>query len=430
MKTRGVLLAAILLLARPSFGATTERLELPNGLRVVVRPAPATDIVAIELLLDVSARDEPPGKHGIRSMIQRLLLRGTQSQPGAQMGQRLAEVGGVADVSVGLDYAEIYALVPSQGLETALELLAGAVRAPAFLPEEVEKQRRVALDAASSARDDAFRETYLAFRGRFYGEHPYGRDTSGDRDSLRAITREDIVRFHDRHYRPQNAVLAICGGVRPATAGRLARQFFGEWQSGESFPPRPRTPPEPLQYSQAVAREVPTRQGHLLIGFPAPEAGQERYFVIQVIDSLLGGGSGARLNKVLREQEGIAYQIWSFHPTLAGESHFAVYAAADPLAMERTKELILGVLRGLCQETVPSEELARAKRYLLGSYALSRQRMKDQAYLLAWYEVLGLGVEFEGRYSEAVSAVTAEDVQAMANAIFRRFVVAVSLPDG
>ena len=429
MKTRGMLLTALLLLAGPGLGAATERLELPNGLRVVVRPAPATEIVAVELLLDVSALDEPPGKHGIRSMIQRLLLRGSRSQPGAEMGQRLAEVGGVADVSVGLDYAEVYALVPSQGLETALALVAGAVRAPAFLPEEVMKQRQAALDAAGSARDDAFRETYLAFRGRFYGEHPYGRDTSGDRDSLRAITREDVVRFHAQHYRPQKAVLAICGGVRPATAVRLARQFFGEWQAGESCPPRPSIRPEPLRYSQVVARELPTRQGHLLIGFPAPGAGQQRYFVLQVIDSLLGGGSGARLNKLLRQQEGIAYQIWSFHPTLAGESHFAVYAAADPLAMERIKELILGVLRDLCQESVPSEELLRAKRYLLGSYALSRQRMKDQAYLLAWYEVLGLGVEFEGRYSDAVAAVTAEDVQAMANSIFWRFVAAVGLPD-
>ena len=246
------------LLFLPSYPVCAEgvtRVALPNGLRVIVKSDPGADIVAIDALLDVSAADEPPGKEGLRQLTQRLLLRGTKDASGDEMGRRLAAVGGIADAAASLDYVELYVVVPAAGFPVAVELVADALRNPAFLPEEVAKQRRAAREAIGLARGDAFQETYLAFREALYGDHPYGRAAYGDYHSLASIGREDLVAFHRAHYVPGKAVLAICGGVRPGAALRLVRQLFGDWPGGQPAA-RQEKPVTPLQGSEVVAREL------------------------------------------------------------------------------------------------------------------------------------------------------------------------------
>jgi len=425
---RFLLVSAVLAaLSSPLRAAPAKRLTLPNGLRVVLQPNSATGVVAIELLLDVAAGDEPADKNGLRYVVQRLLLRGTKDESGESMGRRLAAVGGVMDATVGLDYVEIYALAPAEGFDVALDLLAGAVCNPAFAPEEVGRQKADAQEIARAAREDPFQETYLAFREELYGDNPYGRPTLGRASTLASIAREDVVDFHREHYVASRAVLAICGGVGEARALRAARDAFGGWRSG-SRSAHPTQEPPSLELSRLVARERPLGQTHLILGFLAPAAGEPDYYPMHVLDSILGGGASGRLPRKLRDKLGLVYHVSSFYPTLASRSHFGLYAATEAGQLDAVKSAILGLLSDLAGTPVSDQELERAKRYLLGSYALSHQRMKEQAYALAWYEILGLGCDFEGRYSNSVEAVTAAQVQETAQSVLRRFVLAVTMP--
>jgi len=420
---------AVLLLGNAASGDSAKRLRLPNGLRVVLQPSSSTNVVAVELLLDISAADEPPEQQGLRNLVQQLLLRGTAAESGEAMVRRLAEVGGVAQATVGLDYVEVYALAPADGFEVALDVVAEAVQSPAFDPEEVEKQQAVAQEAAVAARGDPFQEAYLAFREALYPYHPYGSLTLGRPGSLAGIRRDELVSFHQENYLPNRAVLAICGGVGEARVMAAVRRAFGDWAPGLPAPVQV-LPPVSLTISDLVARERPVRRAHMIIGFPAPASAEGDYYAIQLIDSILGGGATARLPRRLRDEMGLVYDVSSFYPTLVHESHFAVYAVTEPRQLETVKAQILELVGALADSPVPEGELSRAKAYLLGSYALSHQRMKDQAYALAWYETLGLGLDFGERYTAAVQAVTPEQIQQAAQRLFQHFVLAVVLPEG
>jgi predicted Zn-dependent peptidase len=177
-------------------------------------------------------------------------------------------------------------------------------------------------------------------------------------------------------------------------------------------------------------RERPARRAHLMIGFPAPAAVENGYYAMQVIDSILGGGTTGMLAKRLRDEMGLVYEASSFYPTLSGQSHFAIYAVTDPSQLDTVKAAILEVVGALRDSPVSEAELSRAKSYLLGSYALSHQRMKDQAYSLAWYEILGLGVDFDQQYTKAIQAVTPQQVQEAAQTVFQHFALSVVLPEG
>jgi zinc protease len=165
-----------------------------------------------------------------------------------------------------------------------------------------------------------------------------------------------------------------------------------------------------------------------MLGFPAPAVEQPGYYALQVVDGLLAGTSGSLLPKALREEAGLAYDVSSFYPTLAQTSHLVVWVATEPQRLEAAKAAILAVLGKLTQEPIPADDLEKAKRNLLGSYALSHQRMKEQAYALAWYETLGLAPDFDERYLAGVQAVGPADVQEAAKAVLGRFVAAVALP--
>ena len=420
-------LVLLLLLALPTsvWGATREK--LPNGLQVIVQPDPATEVVAATLLLRVSAADEPADKAGVRYVTHQLLLRGTNRESGEAMGNRLAEVGGDIGVTVGLDYVEIHVVSPSEGFETTLNLLAEVVRDPAFLPEEFARARQRAQEALQTEREEAFSAAYGALREEIYGDSPYGRSTLGKASTLQRLTREEVVSFYRQHYAPTNTLLALAGGIELNRARRAIKQAFGDWRAGSAEPVKA-SEMQPLQHSNLVVREAPVKQAYLVLGSPAPAVGEGRYFTLQVMDSLLSGGSGARLPQALRGEVGLAYQIASFYPTLAGGSHFGIYAATDPEQIAVVKGIIVRELTRLREEPVSAEELTRAKRYLLGSYAMSRQEAQSQAYSLAWYALLGLEADFAPYYRQSVEKVTAQQVQETAQELIRYFVLAITLP--
>lgn len=422
------LIVLALVTARPAAADRLRRIEMPNQMTVVVESDPTTAVVAADLMLRVSVADEPEDQRGIRALVQRLLLRGTEMDSGDGVVRRLAQVGAYMDVGVGLDYVEIYVVSPADGFEVALKALSEVVRHPAFPPQEFETQKESLVRSAQPGARDPFQEVYAAFRRELYGTHPYASPTDGDPETLDSLTREQVASFHARWYRPQNAVLAVCGGVSEARVARAVRREFGDWHPG------PRTarkvePPEPLSASQVVVRELPVGRLYLILGFPAPAAGEEAYYAVQVLDSLLSGRNTARLPSLVRDRLGIAYQVSSFYPTLAHQSHLAVYLVTDPDRLSQAKQAVLEVLRGILSRPPSAEELDLAKRYLRGSYLLGHQRVKDQAYALAWYEVLGLGADFGERYLSAVQAVTPQDVQNAARSVLRRFVLAVGLPE-
>lgn len=423
------LLAAIglCLLVTSAHAEDVSRRLLPNGVRLIAKPDMGTDVAAIEVLLDVSAADEPADKVGIRYLTQRLLLRGTTNESGDSMAQRLSKVGGLCDASVGLDYVELYVLVPADGFELAVSLVADMLRHPAFLPDQVEKQKEQSAAAARASEDDPFQAVYQALRDGLYRDHSYHRPTFGDPHSLAGISRDDIAAFHEAFYRPSRTVVAVCGGVSETRALRAVRSGLGDWRA-DLASPRPREDIAPITSSEVVARELPGQRAQVMVGFLAPAAGEPGYYQLQVLDSLLTGRSSARLPKLIREQLGLAYEVSSFCPTLAGPSHFAIYVITDPYSVEAVRSAVLEALARIRTEPPSVAEVERAKRFLVGSYALGHQRMRDQAYALAWYEILGLGSDFGDRYLAAIETITPAQVQATANAILQQPIIAVTMP--
>jgi predicted Zn-dependent peptidase len=424
---RSVLAAAVLLVASaPGMGAAVKEV-LDNGLVVITSPAAAGSVVAVEVLIKASALDEPPGKAGLRQLLQQTLARGSENMSGDDLAAALDDLGVDFDTGLGLDYVEAYVVCLSQDLERAMALLAEVVRRPVFPAKELETQREVARRHLRSLRADPLQTAAQLVRQGLFEGHPYSVPIQGTEDSLAVITRADLVGFHQRHYSPGNTIIAVAGGIARDAALAAVRRAFGDWR-GAPVPAIAAPPVQPLERSALQVREAPVGQAYFMLGYPAGKPRPETFCEMEVIRVLLGRGMGARLFGALRDRAAVAYEAEASYVALAHGGYLAAYVATAPRDLERTKQLLRAECERLRDEPVAASELERARQSAVGAHALAHQKTKDRAFHLAWYEAIGLGYDFDARYAEAMTSVTAERVQAAARAHFNHYCLGLVLP--
>jgi len=400
---------------------------LDNGLVVITSPSSGGNIVAVQVLVKASAADEPPGKAGLRQLVQQTLARGSENLSGDDLAAALDEIGAEFDVGVGADYVQIYIVCLAENLERAVQLLSEVARRPRFPEREVERERQAAERHLESLRTDPFETAQALVRQGLYEGHPYALPASGTAQSLRSITRSDLVDFHHLYYVPNNTVIAIAGAAPADAAIAAARGHFGDW-AGAPLAPREIAPVRLLERSALQVGESPVGQAYFMLGFLTDATRPDTYPVMEVIRTLLGRGMGSRFFGALRGDAPAAYQADAHYFALAGGGYLAAYVATEARDLESTKNRVLSEFRRLKDDLVKPDELKRAQEFAIGSHALSHQRARERAFHLAWCEAIGLGWQFDERYPQALRAVTAAKVQAAARALFDRYALGLVLP--
>jgi zinc protease len=260
--------------------------------------------------------------------------------------------------------------------------------------------------------DTAYRAE-SAFEAALYGpEHPYGRTEVGTRQSIQAITRDDLVTFHSR-YDPASLVLAVVGDVQTeAVLGRL-EALLGDWQPQAGRTSRA-VPPVALPAAPVERREqVPGKsQADLVLGVLGMVRYSTDYFAAVIADTILGRlGLMGRLGDVVRDQQGLAYYVSSDLQAGPQTSPWYVYAGVNPSQVDRAVQSIKGELARMRDDLVAAEELEDCQTYLAGVMPLRLETNRGVAHFVLNIEEYGLGLDYPARYPDLVRAVTREQVR-------------------
>ncbi len=290
------------------------------------------------------------------------------------------------------------------------------LRSPSFPDSELELERRLTIQSIRSQQERPFTIAYDRLQRLMYGDHPYGFSSLGTEETVSAITRDDLNDFHRKYLRPDQMVVSIAGKILPEQAIALAGEAFGDWRkpSQPSFMANPAPHFQPL----LVTHEQDTQQAIVMVGYPAPSVSSPDYAALKIISTYLGNGLSSRLFVELREKRGLAYEVSAFYPTRLETSQFVAYMGT---ASQNTGMALEG-LRHECErlvtELLTEDELKICKSKLLGQYALGKQTNGQIAQVYGWYEVMGLGLDFDRYFVEAIAAVTLADVQNAAQKYF------------
>jgi len=399
-----------------------------NGLRLIVQPTTASGVVSVELLLDYSSLDEPPELQGIRQVLVSAMLQGSERVNGTAIRHKLTEVGGTLNGRVGVEMIEFTVTVPADALPIGLAALAEVVCRPQLSDEDIQAAVQRSQTLLGREPADARGSAELLSQYLLYGPHPFATGGLGWDFTVDQITPAAVRTAYRTYFSAENAIIAVAGRCSEEDVQAQVRANFGLW-AGAPHPRRPLLEFPTLEASHLELRELPVRSTCIMMAFPVRGAKDEDFLTLRLIDSLLAGGTASRLFRSVREEKRLAYEVSSIFPTQQEGSIFSIYAITRNGFLEDTKAALVDEIVRLQTETVPAEELQRAKAYLKGRYLLSHQYSAQYAYDLAWYEMIGLGADFDRLLPAAIDAITADEIQRVARACFTHYYLIVVMPE-
>ncbi|MBM3458307.1 MAG: insulinase family protein [Armatimonadetes bacterium] len=411
---------------------------LSNGLRLLCRMNDNSELAAVVCLVRAGLPDEPEILSGLAAVTVESVIRGSTTHPPERFERALLSAGGNLRATPGFDFAELAIVMVKEQFEPALKLIADVVAHPRLAPETIAEVKEDLKRRALSFQDDFTGASYQSLTGQLYPNTAYGRAMNGYAESLDRITPADVRRFWEQHYVQNRMVVAVVGDVDANRALNLAQKAFQDvpFQAprAEEVPSLSRLPRPRVEF---LERPGPLAQ--VMVGFLAPGAARREFPVYAVLDALLGGGKRGRLFANLREKQSLGYEVGSFYQPLRQQSHLVGYVLTPPFEqvredqpprwlIERAKTLLLEQYRQVADPGPTPAELARAKAYVVGRYALRQERTRDQAHWLAWNESMGLGRDFDDLFPRLVQAVTRGEVQAAARRAILEYAVVVTVP--
>lgn len=401
---------------RPLRFPAFEQRTLPNGLRVVVIEHHEQPALSLRLVLKAGAIYDPADKPGLAQATAALLDQGTKTRSAQDIAQAIDFVGGSLGAGADWDAAYASASVTSDHLDLGTELLADIVLNPTFKEEEIDRWRTQALSGLQVQMQDPKFLAAAAFNRLVFGAHPYGQPMEGTPESVRTITRDDMVRFHHTHYRPNVSIIAVVGDVKPAEAFATIERHFGRWEKGAEVPlPAFNVPLREARHilvldkPDAVQTEI--RVGHVGIARTDPD-----YFTAQVFNTILGGSSQGRLYVEIRSKRGLTYGAYSEWAERLQPGYFWATTYTKTESTVDTVELIVAELRRMQTELVSTCELDARKAYLTGSFPLRIETPDDIAAQVLEAMLYGYDRSYLETYRDHINGVTAEQVKAFANA--------------
>jgi zinc protease len=414
LRRLALLIAALLCSAAAAWAEPLGRREvLENGMVLLTAERPAVPIVTVSLLIRAGAIYDPPQKPGVANLVAQMLTQGTATRTAPEISEAIEFIGGSLSADAGQELLSVSLSVLRKDLDTGLDLLADILRNPAFSQADLDRKQQEVIAGIRREQEDPGTVSYQAWQALVYGSHPFGRPVEGTEAAVAAVTRDDLVRFHTDHVRPDQAILAVVGAVRPDEIREKLAARLGSWQpGGRSLPVPPAPAPLAARTVRTIQREVSQASvtlGHLGITRSNPD-----YYAVQVMNYLLGGGFTSYLVAAIRVEKGWAYDVGCAFSAgkVAGDYHLRLQTRNE--TAREAIEAALAQIRRIRDEPVSPQILADARAYLTGSFPLRLDTSRKVAGMLAGIEYHGLGLDYLERYPGLINAVTAADVQRVA----------------
>ncbi len=378
--------------------------RLANGLSLLVVENHEQPVVSISLAMPAGGFHEPADRAGLAGIVADLLTKGTERRTADQIAAEIEGAGGSIGAGAGDDHLTIGVSALAANLGQAFDVLADVVAHASFPESEVDLTRTRSLSNLQANLADPGFLAGRAFAREVYGAHPYGRGETPA--TLRAITREDVVRFYGERVKPQGGLLVVAGDVNPAEVRRLAEQTLGGWTGGPAAAPAAAAIPVRTRTDIVLVHKPGAVQSNIVAGFPFITPRDPASYPLTLMNRILGGGADSRLFLILREQKGWTYGAYSGFSRPRGVGSFRATAEVRTEVTDSALTELIAQLNRMRTETPADSEIAAARNYLVGRFPLSIETPEQIAGALANARLLGLGDDYVLRYRERLSAVT------------------------
>lgn len=387
-----------------------KRVVTENGMTVIIQEAHSIPVVNVHVIIKAGAVRDPDGKAGLANLTAELLEEGTATRSAPQIADAVDFIGASLSSDGGEDYATASLRVLKKDLNTGMDLLSDILLHPSFPEPELERKRQETLGEITAEKDQPGEVAEKAFDQIVFGPNPYHLPTEGTEETVPGITRDDVSQFYGAYYHPNNTIMTIVGDITDSEALDLLNTYFGSW-ARYPIPAETIPPAVPLQKPVVKLIDKDLTQANIVLGHLGIARDNPDYYAVSVMNYILGGGGFAsRLMTHIRDNQGLAYSIYSRFDASAYPGSFTVSLQTRNAAAQRAIDGVLAEIRKIRTAPVSNQELENAKAFLIGSFPLRLDTSAKIAGFLAQVEFYHLGLDYNERYPKLIGSVTKADV--------------------
>lgn len=392
-----------------------EEFVLENGLRVVAEYIPHFPSVSVGLWIGAGSMYETQEENGLSHFVEHMLFKSTEHRTTREIAVEMDAIGGQVNAFTSKECTCYYAKVIAEHLERATALLSDLLLHARMDEAEFEKERGVILEEIAMCEDTPEDLVYDLLAEAYFGSHPLARPILGTQEQIATVSREALIAFRKKHYRPDNTVLAVAGDFDREQLRALAERYLGAWQAqGETRMPAPAAAGE----SRVIRRRKDIEQVHLCLAYPGVAQDDDDLYALTVMNNLFGGGMSSRLFQQIREDMGAAYSVYSYPSAYPNCGTLTIYAGTSPELAQSVADALHAQIRALVDGGVTDEEFAMAKEQLKVSYVLGLESSSSRMSSIGRSKLLrGVAVD-PTDVVRKIEAVTKADVERVMRQVF------------
>jgi predicted Zn-dependent peptidase len=388
---------------------------LDNGLRLITSTMPHTRSVSITIFIGTGSRYESEAEAGISHFIEHLLFKGTEKRTTArEIAEAIEGVGGILNGGTGKELTTYWCKVAQPHFQLALDVLVDILFHSKFDPQDIARERQVIIEEINMSRDSPSQRVNTLIDELLWPGHPLGREVTGNKESVAALTRDAMLNYLQGQYLPDNTVVAIAGNIQHQEMVAAVSQATSSWANQQPRPGYSPYKPKEARHLQVETRDI--EQAHLCLALPGLSLLHPQRFTLDLLNVILGAGMSSRLFAEIRDKLGLVYSIHSYVEHFLDSGSVIVYAGVEPKNLETVIKAILEQLHQL-KEQVPQSELVKAKELSKGRLIL---RMEDSHNVAGWLggqEILTQRILSLDQVISIIDAITADELKQLAQEI-------------
>lgn len=383
---------------------------LDNNVQILTETVPHVRSVSLGFFVDTGSRYEEPEINGVSHFIEHMLFKGTEKRTAKDIAEELDAVGGQLNAFTTKEFTCYYARVLDEHFDLAVDLLSDMLFNSKFDPQDVDRERNVIIEEIKMFEDTPDELVHDIFASSMWSGHALGQPIIGTAEVISSISRDKLFDYYKAHYNPGKLIIAAAGNIDHEN---VINKLYPVFEKREGIG-QIRLMNTPVPQRNTICRSKDTEQVHLCVGIPGLSIDHEKIYVIQVLNTILGGGISSRLFQEIREQRGLVYSVYSYHSSYHDTGLFCMYAGLSKENVDMVLSLIFKQIKDIRLNGVREEELQRAKEQMKGNLLLSLENVNTRMSRLGKSQLyLGKVVSPE-EIVKKVNKVTVAEIQELA----------------
>jgi len=391
------------------------RWELGNGAKLVVEDIPYVKSAAVGMYIKVGSRYESPSLAGASHFIEHMLFKGTPDRTARDIAESMESMGGQLNAYTSKEHTSFYARTLDEDIYTAVDILFDMVFNSLLTPSDFDVERQVIIEEINMYEDSPDELVHDMFARKFWEGHNLGNSILGTTESIGAMDREELHNYYRQYYVPGNMIISVAGNIDPLRIKDYLEEklepYEGPVPAGLLLPPHLNQP-----FMQLMPKDV--EQLQICLGLPGLSHHDDDRFILNVMNSILGGGMSSRLFQKLREELGLAYSVYSYPASYSDTGIFSIYTGTSPNRIDEFCRNLHEQIEVLVEQGVTDEEVSRTKKLMKSSLSLGLESVMSRMTRIGKAVMMYDNIMTPEEVIDRIYAVDAGMVQDMARSMF------------